>query len=202
MGLNPATEILPEDIPIDEYVDLLLDLEAFTVFYKNLRNRRGKSTTSPTRIGLNGMAGWLAQRGWNSVVETNVSPYPTRRGEELERVSTPMQSRHIFYQLMRVLAPRLVILHGKDALSEFTSKLRPSLIPRTASFTTLVNESPYLGHVTWECGEQCDVFVCPHLRFFGHKGGQRFAPLEQALDTARPAAQQRLAADAPKAAGR
>lgn len=202
MGLNPATDIRPGDIPIDRYVDLLLDIEAFTIFYESLRNRRGKTKASPTRTGLNGMARWLAQRGWHSVVETNVSPYPTGRGEELERVSNPMQSRHIFYELMRVLAPKVVILHGEDALSEFTSKLGPSLNSRTDSFSDLVKKSPYLGQVTWERGEQCEVFVCPHLRFFGHKGGRRFGPLEEALSTTHPAAQQRLAADAPRATRR
>lgn len=183
IGLNPATEIRPADVPMDKYLDLLLDIDAFTMFYQDLRVRRGKSKTSPTRIGLNGMAKWLVQHGWRSVVETNISPYPTAKAEELDRVPAQLQSRHIFLQLIHALAPSVVILHGEDALSEFTSKIAPALVRSSVGFSDLVDKHPQLGRYAWEGTENCDVFVCRHLRFFGHNGGRRFAALERALAT-------------------
>ena len=41
--------------------------------------------------------------------------------------------------------------------------------------------NPLLGKVSWSDGSLCDVFACPHLRFFGHSGGKRFAALKAAL---------------------
>lgn len=182
VGLNPATAIGSKDIGFNQYLDLLLDLDAFTAFYRELRVKRGKRPSSPTRTGLNGMASWLSSLGWNCIVDTNVSPYPTASGEELNRVPSRLQSRWIFKELVSTLAPRLLILHGEDALNDFISSVAPDLAPRAGTqFAQLVDESPRLGQTTWAGGEVCDVFVCRHLRFFGHHGGARYSALRDAL---------------------
>lgn len=182
VGLNPATAIGPADIPFEEYIDLLLDLDAFTAFYRELRVKRGKRASSPTRTGLNGMANWLSALGRKCIVDTNVSPYPTGSKEELDQVPTGWQSRWVFQDLVRTLAPRLLVLHGEDALKDFISGVAPHLAPRAGMpFSQLVDQSPRLGQITWAGGEVCEVFVCPHLRFFGHHGGARFSALSEAL---------------------
>lgn len=182
VGLNPATEIGPKDIPFDEYVDLLLDLDRFTNFYRDLRIKRRKKPTSPTRTGLNGIAEWLSKLGWKSVIDTNISPYPTASGEELKLVPLHLQSRDIFHEILNSLAPRLIILHGKEALKEFTTRIAPELTPPVdATFSSLVANSPHLGQINWQHGEVCDVFVCSHLRFFSNTRGIRFAALKMAL---------------------
>jgi len=43
VGINPATPILQKDLPIDEYVNLILDYEKFISFYKQSRTSKGKS---------------------------------------------------------------------------------------------------------------------------------------------------------------
>lgn len=183
VGLNPATAIGPTDIPFADYVDLLLDLDAFNEFYRGLRVGRGKRATSPTRTGLKGVAAWLAQLGWQSVVETNISPYPTENSEQLRKTPGHLQSRAIFREVMNSLAPRIIILHGEEALAEFTSYVAPELAPPAGTaFLSLTEQSAHLGQMEWPSGEACDVFVCRHLRFFGHTGGVRFAALENALN--------------------
>ena len=189
MGLNPATPIGPLDVDLDRYVELLLDLEAFTPVYRQLRIRRGKRPTSPTRTGLDGMAKWLSEHGWQSVVETNISPYPTERGEDLKRLSPALQSRHIFHELIQLLAPRVLVLHGEDSLSEFITSVAPQLGRGSRGFAALVNEFPHLGQYRWQTGEVADIFVCPHLRFFGHSGGTRFSSLKRALTAHFPSGQ-------------
>lgn len=182
VGLNPATPIGPADIEFSRYLDLLLDLTSFTAFYEELRVRRGKRRSSPTRTGLNGIARWLSELGCSSIVDTNVSPFPTGSKEDLSRIPPEWQSRWVFEALMRAITPRLVILHGEDALNDFTTSIAPHLTPTAGlSFLALVNSSPQLGQVAWSGGDVVDVFVCPHLRFFGHHGGPRYASLSNAL---------------------
>lgn len=183
VGLNPATAIGPNDVSFDAYLDLLQDMEAFTDFYRELRIKRGKRPISPTRRGLDGMARWLSSSGFPSVVETNVSPYPTEKGEELDDVPRSLQARYVLPELLAALAPRVVLLHGESALAAVASMpifAGLNLHPRQ-SFTVLVTHRPHLGHIRRQDGTLCDVFVCPHLRFFGHEGGTRFAALRNSL---------------------
>ncbi|MBA3497095.1 MAG: hypothetical protein H0T86_08325 [Gemmatimonadales bacterium] len=178
VGTNPATAITPDGVGFDEYMDLLLNLEEFTKFYRHLRIKRGKRATSPTRTGLNGMAKWLSTLGWNCVLDTNVSPYPTASKEDLDLVPPKWQSRWVVVEVVHAVKPRLLILHGEEALKHFAQTLAPQLMVRAQlPFTQLVEQFPRLGGITWEGGEVCEVFVCPHLRFFGHNGGARFLPL-------------------------
>ena len=188
VGLNPATAIRSTDIPFEQYLHLLLNLDAFTTFYRELRVRRKKRASSPTRTGLNGMAKWLSVLGWQCIVDTNVSPYPTESKEALEKVPAKWQSRWVFKEVVRTFAPRLIVLHGEDALDDFVSGVALGLRSRARgrTFWRLVDESPRLGQITWAGGESCDVFVCRHLRFFGHQGGDRFSALGEALRIVQP----------------
>jgi hypothetical protein len=189
VGLNPATAIRFADIPFEQYLDLLVNLDAFTTFYRELRVKRKKRATSPTRTGLNGMAKWLSVLGWQCIVDTNVSPYPTESKEDLEKVPAQWQSRWVFKEVVRTFAPRLIVLHGEDALDDFVSGVAPDLRSRARGpFSRLVDDSPRLGQITWAGGESCDVFVCRHLRFFGHHGGDRFSALGEALRFVQPRA--------------
>ena len=183
IGLNPATSIGPEDVDFEAYLDLLLDMERFSTFYQELRVRRGKPSTSRTRMGLAGVAGRLATIGFPSVVETNVSPYPTEKGEELKGLPLVLQARHVLPELLVVLKPRLMLLHGEDALKGVEAMMLDAELshPRDRSFTDTVTHRPCIGQVTWDDGSACRVYVCPHLRFFGHKGGKRFAALDARL---------------------
>jgi hypothetical protein len=182
VGVNPATAIGPADVGFEQYLDLLLDLDAFTAFYRALRIKRGKRPTSPTRLGLNGMAGWLSSMGWHNVLDTNVSPYPTGSAEELGTQPAHHQARHVLAEVMSATTPAVVVVHGTDALSAFVTTLAPSLAARTdGQFSDLVTQRPHFGRLSWHDGSTCEVFVCPHLRFFGRSGGERFAALHQAL---------------------
>ena len=80
-------------------------------------------------MGLQGMARWLMQLGHGFVAETNVSPYPTCSSDELYTVPDEYQSRWVVRELLYALSPRLLILHGDDAMQEFTASLAPHLKP-------------------------------------------------------------------------
>lgn len=181
VGLNPATAIGPSDIDANEYARLLLSFNDFERFYQSLRKDRGKKPTSPTRTGLNGMAKLLEDKGWKSIVDTNISPYPTEKGEELLRLPASVQSRDVFHTVIRRLAPRLIILHGNEALKEFTSSIAHNLSSNTP-FSSLVKDSPILGSIEWGANESCTVLVCPHLRFFGRHGGVKFQHILSAIE--------------------
>lgn len=181
VGLNPATIIRPDDVAPETYVDLLLDMEQFSVFYQRLRRLRGKPAVSRTRQGLDNIATWLQSLRFTSVVETNVSPYPTEKGQQLDHVHRDMQARHVLPDLLKQLAPRLLLLHGEDACSAIRKMPIGTDLVMGRTFTDTVTRQPQLGQVTWSDGSQGDVFACPHLRFFGRSGGKRFAPLKARL---------------------
>ena len=184
VGPNPATEIGPHDVRFSEYLDLLVDLERFTEFYHCLRVGRGKRASSPTRTGIDGMANWLASLGWECILDTNVSPYPTASGEDMAKVPDKLQSRWVFEEVVQTLRPSLIILHGEGALRGFTSDVAPGLAPREPRYSALVERSPYLGQCAWAGRATCEVYVCPHLRFFEHRGGARFSALKSVLPAA------------------
>lgn len=181
VGVNPATAIGPTDIAFEKYLNLLLDASKFEEFYQDLRVKRGKSPTSRTRMGLRGLACWLMQLGHDFVAETNVAPYPTCSSEALYAVPLEHQSRWVFREVVHKLSPRLLVLHGEDALQEFTSSTAPHLQPKPGTKFTDLIKSPRLGEVIWPNGMRCEIYVCSHLRYFGKAGGQRFVPLKQAL---------------------
>ena len=51
-GINPATQIYPEEMDVDSYVDMLLDYSRFMEFYKSSRLKKGKDEISRTRTGM------------------------------------------------------------------------------------------------------------------------------------------------------
>lgn len=182
IGINPATEIGPADICFEEYLPLLLDLEAFASFYGDLRVKRQKPRESPTRTGINGIAKWLGSLGWDFVADTNVSPYPTTSAEELINIPLDLQSRWVFWEVLSVLSPALAVLHGKDSLHGFAA-----IVPEMKQYTKIrfseLVRSPHLRKAVLPNGEATEVYVCPHLRFFGNAGGKKFVCLKRALTT-------------------
>lgn len=96
VGLNPATLIGRADIEFPRYLELLLEVDAFTAFYQELGRKRNEPPSSRTRSGINRIARLLSEMGWTSVLDRNVSPYPTASKDELDEVPEAWQSRWIF----------------------------------------------------------------------------------------------------------
>lgn len=180
VGVNPATPIFESDgVSFCEYADSLLSTEAFLSMYCRIRIAQGKPATSRTRAGLDGAAQWLQSLGFNTVLDTNISPYPTRSEAEWKRLSNEEKELHVFPEIVQMFRPSVVLLHGRVAYRKFTSLYAPGL-KKNCLFTEIDN--PYLGTVDWDGGGKAEVFVCGHLKSFGRgDGGEKFAPLRTSL---------------------
>lgn len=180
VGVNPATPISAADgIKFDDYVASLLNLEDFLPIYDAVRTARGKPR-SRTRNGLDTASTWLMDHGLAPIVDSNISPYPTKSEKEWRKLSKTEQSMWVFEEVVKAFRPSLVLLHGKSSYEVFTERFAPDLV-RGQPFNELVKQ-PKLGTVKWPFGGTADAYVCKHIRFFrGEGGGKYFQPLRQAL---------------------
>jgi hypothetical protein len=182
VGVNPATPIGTTDgIGLDEHIQSLYSIEGFLPLYSRVRAQRGKAQPSPTREGLDGASKWLATRGFQTVLDTNISPYPTKDEEQWQRLSSTEKALWVFPEVVATFKPKLVVLHGKSSYEYFVDLYAPAL-RQEGRFLDTIKERPHLGRVCWPNGDGADVYVCRHLRYFGNgDGGKTFAPLRQAL---------------------
>lgn len=181
VGVNPATPISARDgVAFDDYVSSLSDFERFLAIYDGIRTKRGKTRRSPTRDGLDAASCWLSARGFSPVIDTNISPYPTKDLRQWKRLAASDQALWVFEEIVKAFQPSLILVHGKNAYTGFSARFAPEFA-RTGPFDELVTQ-PRLGNVRWSFGGSAEAYVCKHLRFFGKNGGgQRFAPLRDAL---------------------
>ena len=182
VGVNPATTIIEADAGgFDQYVASITDLDRFLRVYDRTRVREGKGGRSPTRNGLDTASAWLKARGFRTVLDTNISPYPTASVDAWRRLAPAQKAFHVFQEVITHLQPSFVLLHGSDAYKEFTTTLALHLLRRGHKFSEVISH-PRLGVLTWPDGTTANVYVCKHLRFFkGHEGGKYFAPLRASL---------------------
>lgn len=178
VGINPATPIYPHDIDLIEYVDLLLNHDKYLEYYSTLRLYQGKTKMSRTRIGMNSMVGLLKQHTNASIAETNVISYPTTSLEELKKEPLEIinHGKNIFYQLLSLIQPKLLIFHSKEALRialEIMSN--KGLIQDEHRMITeiaikeLESKAPVL-EFTYENGKKGYILACRHLMYYGEKG--------------------------------
>lgn len=181
VGINPATQIgSRHSVSFDEYVDSLTDLNRFLAIYDKVRKLDGKCERSATRLGLDEASLWLSNQGFGTVLDTNISPYPTESVKVWKKLSKKEQATWVFPEVVSHFSPSFVLLHGENSYEKFTSCFAPKL-KRPDKFNILVAE-PRLGIVHWSHGGTAEVYVCKHLRFFkGNEGGKYFAPLRVAL---------------------
>ncbi|MCG3577525.1 hypothetical protein, partial [Ralstonia solanacearum] len=181
VGVNPATPISASDgVAFDDYVSSLSDFERFLAIYDGIRAKHGKAGRTRTRNGLDAASCWLSALGFSPVIDTNISPYPTRDLRQWKRLPATNQALWVFEQVVKIFQPSLILLHGQNAYTQFSTRFAPEFA-RNGPFDEIVKQ-PRLGSVCWSFGGTAEAYVCKHLRFFGRNGGgQRFAPLRDAL---------------------
>ena len=187
VGVNPATSIGAADgVAFDDYTASLTAIERFLPIYNRVRAQRGKTRPSKTRIGLDAASKWLADFGFETVLDTNISPYPTSKESEWRRLSEKERAFWVFGEIVESFRPALVLLHGRSAYERFIETYAPDL-RQSGLFSEIVDRQPYLGRVTWRHGGSAQVFISRHIRFFGKvDGGKGFARLRQELVKSAP----------------
>jgi hypothetical protein len=177
VGANPATPIgITDDVELDEHIQSLYSVDGFLPLYSRVRALRGKTRPSPTRVGLDAASKWLLARGFQTVLDTNISPYPTKDEEQWKRLSDAEKALWVFPEVVSAFRPTLVVLHGKSAYEHFVELYAPAL-RQERKFSDTTKELPHIGRVRWPNGDGAEVYVCRHLRYFGTRdGGKTFAP--------------------------
>lgn len=177
VGINPATLIFPEDMEIDNYVNLLLDYEKFIKYYKELRLKNDKDEFSRTRIGMNAFFSSLRAISDVGIIETDVIPYPTANLKLLKKEPRYIseQGKEIFFQLVMKFTPRMLIFHGKksidNALEIFASK---GLIPQEQiNLEEKIEEMEKLAALLefeYPNGKKGVIMACRHFMYYGSRG--------------------------------
>lgn len=124
-GINPATSISTEDMDIDRYVSLLENYDEFYREYQKLRDKKGKTHISRTRIGTINFLSDLKEKTGKAMLETNVIPYPTSNVKELKKTPADVKKHamELFYLVLMEYTPKIIIVYGKTALESLVENL-------------------------------------------------------------------------------
>ena len=177
VGINPATPIYPSDMGLDEYLDKILDYDAFLNFYKDNRRKHGKPELSRTREAINSFVNWLGTKTQVSVAETNIIPYLTVDLKHLNHEDNYIKDRGrtLFLSLFNRFQPSLIITHGKVTVKEILNLFNTNnfIINKEASEYLL--DMDYLNTdsihcITFPDGKNCSIISFRHFRFYGANG--------------------------------
>lgn len=188
VGINPATPILEKDLEIDEYVRLLLNYDEFISFYKESRTSIGKTEFSRTRTGINAFIEWLNTKTDFGILETNVIPYPTENLKLLwkEPLKIIENGKDIFYKILMIFMPRLLILHGKESVTQVIEILNKkemlmiSGIDLAQSIAQIETHVPFINF-EYPNGKKGLIVCCRHFMYYG-KTGNSFLKFRNKLE--------------------
>lgn len=130
VGYNPATTMRKQWI---EYWSNKngFDYNKWEFDYKMDRLNNGKRAYSATRNRIN----YIKRKYFNDLLETNIWPIASKSISELKA-----KNRSIILDLIRILKPTLIILHGKGSQKEFTA-----LITNRQNITSTINKLIFDG---------------------------------------------------------
>lgn len=177
VGINPATPIFPNEMDINEYVELLFNYDKFMDYYRTSRTNLNKNEISRTRIGMNSFLSWLSNHTEHAILETDVIPYPTASLRELKKESkcTIDKGKDIFYNLVAAFKPSLLILHGKKTIEHvneiFIEKglFLDNGINIKQSIKEMEQQSPLMTF-KYDNGKIGIIIACRHFMYYGNKG--------------------------------
>ncbi len=178
VGVNPATPIYENEINIDEYVDLLMDYDAFYQEYNRIREKTGKTKISRTRLGINNFVDEIEALTGAAILETNVIPYPTKNIKELKNVDPKVidYALNVFYKVWMRHSPEVIIVYSKTSLKYLVNVLSNNGLidnhpPLNQPIKDLENSKESFLEFTYENSDKKGmVFVCRHFMYYGRKG--------------------------------
>ncbi|MGO4479723.1 hypothetical protein AB4Z32_26125 [Massilia sp. 2TAF26] len=118
VGYNPAKAYPAASVQHERHVDALFNRNGETCrgFYNEVTKE------SPTRSNIDMLAAKLARVGVESVLETNIVCYATPKKKDLnlpEHIGGKAHGLTIFHTILREIAPKSIIIHGKGVRDEF-----------------------------------------------------------------------------------
>lgn len=178
VGVNPATPIYENEISIDEYVDLLMDYDAFYQQYNRIREKVGKTRISRTRLGITNFVDEIETLTNAAILETNVISYPTKNIKELENIDLKVidYGLDLFYKVLMKHSPEVIIVYSKTSLKYLMSLLsKNGLIDNYPPLTQTIKElenskEPFLEFTYENSDKKGMIFVCRHFMYYGKKG--------------------------------
>lgn len=186
-GINPATSISTQEMDIDKYVSLLENYDEFYKEYQKLRDKKGKTHISRTRLGTINFLKDLKEKTGKAILETNVIPYPTSNVKELKKTPADVKKHamELFYLVLMAYTPKIIIVYGKTALESFIENLvEHEIIKPTGPITKKLGqienrEGPF---ITFEYpnGKKGAIFACRHMMYHG-KDGNSFSDFKEKI---------------------
>ncbi len=180
VGINPATPIYPEQISIEEYLNLIQNYDAFMEFYKATREEEGKTPSSKTRNSINMFVEWLLSKTPASIAETNIISYPTETLALLKKEPEDVwaKGKAIFYKLMMHYRPNILIVHGKSTVQMLADLLiDKGLITdiKRNDFLNTLSKVDYsanspIAQFNFPEGEPCSIITYQHFIYYGPNG--------------------------------
>ena len=177
VGINPATPICEENLDLDAYILLLNNYEKFVEYYKAMRLEQGKTEFSRTRLGINSFMSWLRQQTNLSIAETNINAYPTANLKQLKHEPKEItgKGKRVFRQLLLNIQPKIIILHGKDTVGNFSEMLcKEGLCNGTnidlSCRIEQMEECLPLTLIRYPNGSTGTVLACRHFMYYGKNG--------------------------------
>ena len=176
-GINPATPIYTKDIDLNQYADLLTNYDEFYKFYNKIRQENNTNKISRTSLGITSFVDEIERSTGESVLETNVVPYPTKNKKILAKVDPDAvaQGLSLFYEVLIHHSPQFIIIYSKGGLEYLVKVLyEKNLIENKPSTKMKVAEmensnGPFL-EFKYPNGKRGVVFVCRHFMYYGREG--------------------------------
>ncbi len=128
VGYNPATAYLSNEVSYERFIDSLFNRNGETCgkFYAEITKQ------TPTRDNIEMLVEKLTKVGVSSILETNVVCYGAKSKKYLRRrehAGGKTRGTEIFRELVEVIRPKAILLHGKGVCDEFRHSFNLSLLP-------------------------------------------------------------------------
>lgn len=154
VGANQAKTYDASKISHERHINALFNREGESC--RGLYNEVTGNAPSPTRQNTDAFRALLNMAGAIKILETNVICYSTPMSNDLRRsehVAGAKKGHELFTALLRIVKPRVIIVHGTGATKKLASALSANL-PEPPS-----SEAPPLSvEVAGHC-----IFVIPSL---------------------------------------
>ena len=128
------------------------------------RQVRDGQPDSPTRVHIESITSVLSKADTSSVLETNVVCYSSAAPENIAletHAHCRTRGREIFYELLAVIRPTIIISHGVETSKELEAVLRvglPSVSTSLKNYPETPLKTTIRGHLF-----KCSVISIPHL---------------------------------------
>ncbi len=175
VGINPATSIMPCDMELKRYIEVISNYSEFMKEYKKIRLEKNKKEISRTRVGIDSFADWVKKELNQSIIEADICTYPTNNIKELLKLDKEIiqKSINLFIEVLKEFKPEVIILYGAKTVQIFRDviekeKLNGKILSDSKDISVLENCNPF-AYLYIE-NKRISVFVAKHFMYYGRVG--------------------------------